>query len=266
MTGEKNNHRLHHIFREDGKTLIVAMDHAALFGTMGGLEQPGEAIRKVRDGGADAILTTYGVSKQFAREIGGMGLILRMDGGTSSLAQERGPLQLIYQVDDALRLGADAVGTMGFPGSRFEAQMLPYLSKLVGQCAEWNIPVMAEMLPGGFENPKELWTPKNVADACRIGAELGVDFIKTTYTGDVESFARVIEQVYVPVVVLGGTKSDDPRDLLEQIYGAMQAGACGVACGRNIYQCHDPVKMVQAIAAIIHGGATVDDALELLSQ
>ena len=266
MTGPKRNRRLNRIFRESGKTLIVAMDHASVFGTMAGLENPGEVIRKVRSGGADAILTTYGVGKQFVKEIGDMGLILRVDGGHSALTPEWGPLQLIYQVQDALRLGADAVGTMGMPGSRFEAQTLPYLSELIGQSAEWNMPVLAEMLPGGFENPKELWTPEKVADACRIGAELGADLIKTTYTGNVESFARIVEQVYVPIVVLGGTKSDDPRDLLEQIHGAMQAGASGVACGRNIFQWEDPAKMVQAVAAIIHGGATVDASLELLKQ
>ena len=266
MSGAKRNHRLNHIFRENGRTLIVAMDHAGVFGTMNGLEKPGEVIRKVRSGGTDAILTTYGVSKQFVKEIGDMGLVLRVDGGYSALAAERGPLHLIYRVQDALRLGADAVGTMGMPGSRFEAQMLPYLSELIGQCAKWNMPVMAEMLPGGFENPKEFWTPENITNACRIGAELGVDFIKTTYTGDVESFARVVEQVYVPIVVLGGTKSEDPHDLLEQIHGAMQAGACGVACGRNIYQAKDPARMVQAIAAIIHDGATVDSALDLLKS
>ena len=266
MTGAKDSHRLNHIFRENGKTLIVAMDHAALFGTMDGLEKPGTVLEKVRTAGADAILTSYGISKQFAKEIGGMGLILRVDGGTSSLAQERGPLHLIYRVEDALHLGADAVGTMGMPGSRFEAQTLPYLSELIGQCARWNLPVMAEMLPGGFENPRELWTPKNVGDACRIGAELGADLIKTTYTGDVESFAKIVEQVYVPIVVLGGTKSADPRDLLELVHGANQAGACGVACGRNIFQWQDPAKMVQAIAAITHDGATVDAALELLNR
>lgn len=266
MTGAKTNHRLNHIFRENGKTLIVAMDHGSVFGTMAGLEKPGEVIEKVRRGGADAILTTYGVGKRFVREIGDMGLILRVDGGHSALAPEWGPLQLIYQVQDALRLGADAVGTMGMPGSKFQAQTLPYLSELVGQCAEWNMPVLAEMLPGGFENPETLWTPENVADVCRIGAELGADIIKTAYTGDVDGFARIVEQVYVPIVVLGGSKSDDPRDLLVKIHGAMQAGARGVACGRNIYQWKEPEKMVQAVAAIIHDGATVDAALEILEQ
>ena len=263
MTGIKT-HRMNHIFREDGKSFIFAMDHAALFGMMDGLESPGHVIRQIREGGADAILTSYGVSKQFVDDIGDMGLILRVDGGVSSLAQERGPLQLIYGVEDALRLGAEAVGTMGMPGSKFESQMLPYLSALITECAEWNMPVMAEMLPGGFENPAELWTPENIGHACRIGAELGVDFIKTTYSGDAESFRRIVDQVYVPIVVLGGSKSDDPRDLLESIHGAMQAGASGVAVGRNICQYQEPAKIAAAVAAIIHDGATVDAALDIL--
>jgi DhnA family fructose-bisphosphate aldolase class Ia len=266
MTGAKGNRRLNHIFRENGRTLIVAMDHATVFGAMVGLERPGEVIRKVRCGGADAILTSFGISKQFVPEIGDMGLIVRMDGGVSAQVERLGQLRLVYQVPDALRLGADAVCVMGFPGSRNETQTLPYLSELVGQCTEWNMPLVAEMLPGGFENPQEAWTPENVANACRIGAELGADLIKTAYTGDVDSFARVVEQVYVPVVVLGGSRSDQPRDLMELVHGAMQAGASGVACGRNIVQSTDPLKMTQAVAAIVHEDATVDAALALLEE
>ena len=127
------------------------------------------------------------------------------------------------------------------------------------------MPVMAEMLPGGFENPAEFWTPEKIGHACRIGAELGVDFIKTTYSGDPESFHNIVEQVYVPIVVLGGTKSDDPRVLLESIHGAMQAGASGVAVGRNICQYEEPARMAAAVAAIVHDGATVDEALANLS-
>ena len=153
---------------------------------------------------------------------------------------------------------------MGMPGSMFEADTLPYLAELVAQCTEWNVPVMAEMLPAGFENPAEMWTPENIGNACRIGAEYGVDLIKTAYTGDVESFRNIVEQTYVPIVVLGGSRSKDPRDLLEGIYGAMQAGASGVAVGRNIWQCPDPDKMTAAIAAIVHDGAAVDAALECL--
>jgi DhnA family fructose-bisphosphate aldolase class Ia len=264
MVGPKT-HRLKHIFRDDGKAVIFAMDHAGMFGMQEGLEKPGKVISKVRAGGADAILTTYGISARFADEIGDMGLIVRVDGGNSNLAKERGPMSLIYDVPAALRLGADAVGAMGWPGSRFEGQMLPYLSELIRQGTEWNVPVMAEMLPAGFENPKEWWTPENIGHACRIGAELGVDFIKTNYTGDPESFRRICEQVYVPIVILGGSQSKDPRDLLKGIHEAMQAGASGVAVGRNIYQSGHPEKVTAAIVAIVHETATVDEAMKRLA-
>jgi len=263
MIGLKTR-RWNHIFREDGKTLIVAMDHPSTFGMMEGAEKPGEVIGKVRAGGADAMLTTYGIVTRFAAEIGNMGIVLRVDGGGTLLAKERGPMQLIYDVYDALRVGVDAVGCMGMPGSKYETVRLPYLSDLIAQCAEWNVPVMAEMLPGGFENPAEMWTPENIGHACRIGAELGVDFIKTTYSGDVESFRSICERVYVPIVVLGGSKSKDPRDLLNSIHEAMQAGASGVAVGRNIWRYPEPDKMTASIAAIIHERATVDAALEYL--
>lgn len=263
MLGLKQ-HRWDRIFKKDGKALIFAMDHAAAFGNMAGMEKPGETVRKVSAGGADAILTTYGIASHFASEIGNMGIILRMDGGNTKLVKAAGPTHLVYTVEDALRIGADAVGCMGMPGSQFENEMLPYLSELISEAAEWNVPVMAEMLPGGFENPKEWWTPENIGHACRIGAELGVDFIKTEYPKSEEAFRNITEQIYVPIVVLGGGKVDDVRAFLGGIFGAIKAGANGVAVGRNIYQYSQPDKITAAIAAIVHSGASVDAALEYL--
>ncbi|MFO7635067.1 MAG: hypothetical protein R6W76_21145, partial [Caldilinea sp.] len=69
--------RLQHIFRKDGRTLIVAMDHGLIDGPCAGLERPAETIAKIKAGGADAVLTSYGVAKRFAAELAGLGLILR---------------------------------------------------------------------------------------------------------------------------------------------------------------------------------------------
>ena len=63
-------HRWNRIFRPDGRTVIFAMDHAAAFGMMEGIEKPGEVVKRVADGGADAILTTFGIAKNFGKEIG----------------------------------------------------------------------------------------------------------------------------------------------------------------------------------------------------
>ena len=75
---------------------------------------------------------------------------------------------------------------------------------------------------------------------------------------------KIVEQTYAPIVVLGGGKSKDPADLLTSIYDAVNAGAAGVAVGRNIYRHPHPDKLTAAIVAIVHEDATVEKALEYL--
>lgn len=258
--------RLNRVFRKDGRTLIVAMDHPGSMGPMPGLENPGRTIEKVLDGGADVIMTTFGVAQAFAAEIGRAALLLRLDGGTSKLGdRSTARMTRVFGIKDALRLGADAVVCMGFPGSRLEHETLPYLSALATECLEWQMPLMAEMLPRGFEGGTDSRTPEGIALAVRVGAENGADIIKTQYTGSVESFKKVVENCYVPVVVLGGNKMETDRDVLETVHGAIASGARGVAMGRNIWQHAAPAKMTAAITSIIHGNASVDEALRELA-
>jgi len=103
-----------------------------------------------------------------------------------------------------------------------------------------------------------------VAHAARAGAELGADIIKTNYTGDIDSFRRVVEGCPVPVVIAGGPKTETDMEFLQMIEGALQAGARGVAIGRNVFQASDPVKMTMAIAAIVNKGKTADEAIKIL--
>lgn len=258
------SHRMNRIFSEKGRTVIFAMDHALSFGLMKGIEHPGEVVTKVRAGGADAILTSVGVVKKFSNEIGNMSICLRIDGGSSGLSETRNHSQLVFNVKEALRLGAESVCVMGMPGASYEAENLPYLADVVCQGMEWGMPVMAEMLPGGFEDPGKWWTPENLGHANRIGAEMGVDFLKTAYSGDPESWKNICDQIYQPIVVLGGGKSKEPADLLTQIHEAVTNGASGVAVGRNIYRHPHPDKITAAIVAIVHEDATVEKALEYL--
>jgi DhnA family fructose-bisphosphate aldolase class Ia len=140
---------------------------------------------------------------------------------------------------------------------------MEYLARLVGEAAPWNLPVLAEALPGGFAAGPEQRTAEAVAFATRTAGELGVDFVKTAYTGSAESFASVVESSYLPVVILGGA-ADTPPAFLQMVSDAMSAGASGVAVGRNIWQHPHPARMTRAIVAIVHEGMRVDHALELL--
>lgn len=252
--------RMNNIFRKDGRTIIIAMDHGLGMNVLPELADPAEKIHRVVQGGADAIMTSFGIASKFSDAIGSAGLILRVDGGSSQLAQTGAPFCPIYTVEDALRLGADGVVCMGFPGSEFESETLPYLAQLAGDCHKWGMPLMAEMLPRGFEGGDDSRTPENIALACRIGVELGADFIKTEYTGDSDSFRQVVTGTFAPIVVLGGGQAKDPVALLQQVYDSVQAGGAGVAMGRNVWRQPEPEKITRAIARIVHEGATVQQA------
>jgi DhnA family fructose-bisphosphate aldolase class Ia len=257
--------RMQRLVREDGRAVIVAMDHGAFFGFQPGLERPGDVIRQIVNGGADAIMATFGLAQSFARELAGAGLILRVDGGVSRLGQRTWRGRQVFGHEAALRLGADGVVVMGFPGSEHEDHNLQDLAALSEQCSEWGLPLVAEMLPRGFEGGEDARTPEALANAVRIGAELGADLIKTQYTGSPETFRQVLAASFVPVVVLGGPKMQDDAAVLQTVYDAIQSGGCGVAMGRNLWGHRTPQKMTAAVAGIVHEGLTVEQALARLN-
>jgi DhnA family fructose-bisphosphate aldolase class Ia len=253
--------RLNRIFRPSGRALIVAMDHGLLDGPCKGLENPAATLSKIVAGGADAVLTSYGVARNFARELASIGLILRVDGGATSMGQTDGPSSLFYQVEEALRLGADAIALNGFPGAPNEQASLENIARAVQRSHPWGVPVLAEMVPGGFDSAPEWRSLENIALSVRVAAELGADFVKTPY---VSGFEAVTSTCYVPVVILGGAKRGSERDMLADIKAAVDAGGAGVAIGRNIFQADDPAAMTAAVAAILHDGASVDEALDIM--
>lgn len=259
MTGR----RLDRIFQADGKTVIVALDHGLIDGPCAGFVEPADTIAKVVAGGADAILTSFGIASRFSRELGRTGLILRGDGAATNLGSPSdGPASsLFFKVEDALRLAADAVVVTALPGSDKEESTLSNLSTMTREAHRWGMPVLGEMVPGGFNSPPELRTAESIALAARLGAELGADFIKAPYRAGYE---QVTSSTYVPVVILGGAKTGSERDMLTDIRSAIDAGAAGVAIGRNVFQSSDPAAMTAAIVAVVHGGADVDEAMALM--
>lgn len=254
--------RWHNIFKKDGKAFILAMDHGIGFNVLPEMKNPGEIIKKAVSGGVDAILTTFGIAKNFQKEIGNVGLILRLDGGETEIGREDIPMSNLYSVEDAVRLGADGVLCMGFPGAKGEDVTLKNLAHNAAECNKWGIVLGAEMLPRGFEPVDDARTPENIALACRIGAELGADFIKTQYVGDKEIFRNIVESVYRPILVLGGGKTKSDYELLKMVKESMEAGAAGVVMGRNIWRHPEVEKICSAIAEIIHKNAEVEEVLE----
>jgi DhnA family fructose-bisphosphate aldolase class Ia len=254
--------RLKRIFKDDGQALIVAFDHGLTEGPAKGMEAPAEILTRLVAGGADAILTSYGIATRFAAEIAELGLILRLDVGGTKLGK-MGPGSQYFQVEDALRIGADAVAVSAFPGTLEEKATLQTLAKVIMEAHQWGLPVMAEMQPGGFDAGPEFCTPESISLSARIAAEFGADWVKVPYTNH---FQQVVQTCYVPAVMLGGVKVNDQRRLFETVWEAKQAGAAGIAIGRNIFQADDPSAVVKALAAILHQNASVDEASAIYEQ
>jgi len=245
---------MHHVFARDGRAVVVAMD-GARGGPARGLERATEAVAKVVAGGADAILTTFGMARAVAGVLGGTGLIMALD--------SEGPIA-DYGVEQALRFGADAVELKVFPGNPNETKLAD-LRRLAANCAASGMPLLAEPIPVSFQETTA-HTVQNVAKAARVAAEAGADFVKVHFVGPVEEYRAVTDSCYVPLLVLGGPAKAEPRDALQMAADALDAGARGVVFGRNVVTHPRPDRMVAALGELVHGGATVDAALKELKQ
>jgi len=252
--------RLSRITRE-GKMLCVPMDHGVTSGPIEGIVEIYETIKKVSRGGATAVILHKGILKNMP-EIPRIGLIMHVSASTS-LGPYPNLKVLVGGVEEAVRIGADAVSAHVNVGNREEPRMLEDLGLLADECDEWGMPLIAMMYPRG-EKVEDPMDPEVVAHAARIGAELGADLVKTVYTGDPDTFKRVVKGCPVPVVIAGGPKASNDREVLEMAKGAMEAGAAGVTFGRNVFQHRDPEAMTRALAKIVFEGASVDEALEVL--
>lgn len=243
--------RLRRIFRSDGRTVIAALDHGiAGIQPLASLERPGELIQALSEVGVDAILTTPGIAHNYADCIGKLGLILRVDGGPTAATQRWDEMKVVLSVEDALRLGADAVVAMGIVGTEGECESMIGLERLAAQCERWGMVLLAEMLPGGFGAGQA--GVEEIAVAARLGAEIGADIIKIQYGGNMEDYQAVISSCFKPLVILGGSKQTQDQ-LLQQVQGALSAGASGVAVGRNIWQASIPRKVASALVEVVHG-------------
>jgi len=256
--------RFHRLFGADGRSVVIAMDHGITDGAVAGFENPEKVLAQVIAGGADAILTSIGIARHFSKQLKDTGLMIRCDGATSPFLEH--PRELIIGVDGILATGADAAAAMYFPGIGNGHHSTAYFPRLAAEAHRWNIPVMAEALPYGFEEHPAARAVEPVADTCRMAAENGADIVKTLYTGECEGFRKVIRSCYVPVLVLGGPKTHSDRDFLISIRGALEAGAAGVVIGRNVWQAASPTAMTQALVALVHHDVSVDDALHILHE
>src|SRR5215213_8099369 len=176
------------ILASDGRALIVALDHARAYGAIEGLEDPGAVIEASVEGGADAVMTTFGVAKRYHDQIAGrIPTVIRLDGGPSLFREDwlaYSEWSLLHSVEDALLLGADAVVLMAFVGIPVELETYRIVARVAGECLRANLPLVVEALPCPGERIPDPRATDALATAARIGFEHGADLVKSYYTED----------------------------------------------------------------------------------
>jgi len=253
------------IDRNSGKTVIIPMDHGVTVGPIEGLANMRTAVAKVVAGGANAILMHKGMVRAGHRGTGkDVGLIIHLSAGTS-MSPDPNAKELVCTVEEAIKLGADAVSIHINLGAETDREMLRQLGYVSGQCLQWQMPLIAMMYTRGPKIKSE-YDVENVKHAARVGAELGADIVKVPYTGSVDSFREVVEGCPVPVVIAGGEKTDSDEDIFRMVKDALKAGAMGASIGRNAFQHKNPEKMVQALCKMVHNNASVEKAIAILQN
>jgi fructose-bisphosphate aldolase/2-amino-3,7-dideoxy-D-threo-hept-6-ulosonate synthase len=245
--------------RRTRRAVIVPMDHGMGLGPIKGLEDMAHTVDLVAEGGANAVLGHVGLPLFGHRRYGkDIGLIMHLSASTS-LSPDPNNKVMVTPVEDAIKMGADAVSIHINVGAETECSMLQSLGGTASKCREWGMPLLAMMYPRGKKIKLETGA-EYVKIAARAAAEVGADIVKTSYTGDIDSFQEVTKGCPVPVVVAGGPKMDTTQQILEMARDSVEAGGAGVAIGRNVFQAEDPVKMVRALALIVHDRVTVEEA------
>ncbi len=254
--------RLNRILRK-GKMLCIPMDHGISNGPIDGLEDAAKIINKCDGRGLTSVIVNKGIIKSLPKPPK-VGILVHFSASTS-LSSSPNRKMLTGTVEEAVRLGADGVSLHINIGGKEEPEMLEQLGMVSEQCHKWNMPLLAMMYPRG-ENIKEPNNPVTVAHIARVGAECGADIVKTVYTGDIDSFKKIVKSTPVPVVVAGGPRARTEMDILKMTEDAMAAGAKGVTYGRNVFAQKEPQKMVEALADIIFKKYTAAEAVKKLEQ
>lgn len=243
--------RLRRLYRGGGDRLVVVpLDHTISDGAV----LPGRIdslVGQLAGTGIDAIVLHKGSVRHVQpRWFTGLSLVVHLSASTVH-APDPDAKYLVSRVEEALRLGADAVSVHVNLGSADEREQIADLGTVAEACDRWNVPLLAMMYPRGprIGNPRD---PALVTHAATLAMDLGADIAKVPFTGTAAEMADVVAACSIPLIVAGGPSASTEDEVLSYVAEALRGGIAGVAMGRKIFQAHDPGLMARRVAQLVH--------------
>lgn len=258
---------------EDGRTVIVALDHGLGMGHLPGLQRPGELLRALAGAGPDGFILPMGMGRIAAGLDDAPPWLLTADYfATSTLPATSGRSEIhgpVWTAEDARIVGASGLKILLVFGRNDPDAFLSEVqtaARLVSQAATAGLPVMIETVLWGRDVPPGREDDARwVVDAARTGFELGADLLKIAIPDDLGPLRELTSGLPIPIVLMGGP-AGDPAETLRRIEAAMGAGASGVALGRNVWNRDRPERFVAALRDLVHGGVSSVEATHTLDR
>lgn len=269
--------RLNRLLAADGRCFDVAIDHGFFneAGFLSGIEDMRRAIDTIIAAAPDAIQLSPGMAPHLQLRPGVKpALVLRTDVANVYGRPLPGALfsRLIEDpLGTALRLDAACVvvNILLLPGQpAVHERCIENVARLRAECDRFGMPLMVEplVMKGSSADGYGVdGDPAKIIPLVRQAVELGADIIKADPTDDVSIYHRVIETAAgVPVLVRGGGKASE-EEVFRRTHALIEQGARGIVYGRNVIQHANPAGITRALMAIVHEGATPEQAMQILT-
>jgi len=239
----------------NGKALFLAYDHGMEHGPTDFDDEsvdPAEIIKIADSGFFTGFICQKGIAeKYYQKGRNKVPLIIKLNGKTNLHPDEEPYSPQVCSLEEALGLGAVAVGYTLYVGSEHEAKMMKELAEIEEEAEEKGIPAIGWMYPRGKAVKGKEKSKEMLAYAARLGLELGVEMIKIPYVSNQETLAWVVKAAgKVKVVLAGGSKIKE-KEFLESTKEALEVGVSGLAVGRNVWRAEEPLKMAEKINKIV---------------
>ncbi len=251
------------ISHPSGKYLGITVDHAMARGVFAGLEDIKTLVGKICRAFPDELTMHKGIADNCFEEFAGkVPLVLKCT--TFGPVHFKQDIQ-VTEVGEAVAYGADAVSIGCIVLGEYQTHQIAQLGRMSDEAHRLGIPVVAHIYPRGLENREDWIKPENLMYAARLGAELGVDIVKTIYSGDPDSFSKVVEAAPIKVAIAGGD-ANTLEEVFTTAHDVIEAGGVGITFGRSVIQAKDPTAMVTTLGKIVHERMSVQEALEFYND
>ncbi len=264
-----NTGKLTHLNRifshPSGRLCSVAIDHFIGYdiGLPPGLRHIIPTLAAIAAGHPDAVTMHKGIAASAWQPYAGkIPMILQ----SSTIRIDDLAVAQIATVEEAVRLGADAIAVAAFVRGSTEASYLRTVADYVRDAAHFDLPVICHIYPRDISGVwKNSYAPEDIAWAVRCAVEAGVDVVKTPYCGDIAAYAQIVADCPMPLVAAGGPKAGTIEAALEMFTEVVRSGARGATIGRNVWGFENITGAVQAFKAVIHDNLPVQEALRILN-